>query len=87
MDMIKPGVSSKAVYRAFTDHMSKLNLAPIKFIGNSIGLHLHKEPYLSMYTDVPLETGMVLGIEPLVYNTEFGMQNKDMFLVTETGCE
>ena len=32
---------------------------------------------------------MVLGIEPLCYRTGhgFGMQNKDMFLVTETGCE
>lgn len=89
MDMIKPGVSSRSVYQAFTDHMSKLDLAPIKFIGHSIGLHLHEEPYLGMYSDVPLEAGMVLGIEPLVYNTGFGfgMQNKDMFLVTETGCE
>lgn len=89
MEMIKPGVSSQAVYQAFTDHMSKLNLAPIKFIGHSIGLHLHEEPYLGRYSDVPLEAGMVLGIEPLVYNTGygFGMQNKDMFLVTESGCE
>ena len=32
---------------------------------------------------------MVLGIEPLVYRTPygFGMQNKDMVLVTETGSE
>ncbi len=89
MEMIKPGVSSRSVYQAFTDHMSKLDLAPIKFIGHSIGLHLHEEPYLGNFSDVPLEAGMVLGIEPLVYNTGFGfgMQNKDMFLVTETGCE
>jgi Xaa-Pro aminopeptidase len=32
---------------------------------------------------------MVLGIEPLVYETGFGfgMQNKDMLLVTQSGCE
>ena len=32
---------------------------------------------------------MVLGFEPLCYQTGhgFGMQNKDMLLVTETGCE
>ena len=32
---------------------------------------------------------MVLGIEPLIYETGFGfgMQNKDMVAVTETGCE
>ena len=32
---------------------------------------------------------MVLGIEPLIYETGFGfgMQNKDMVLVTASGCE
>jgi len=32
---------------------------------------------------------MVLGIEPLIYETGhgFGMQNKDMVVVTPTGCE
>lgn len=89
MDLIKPGASSRAIYNAFTEHMKKLDLAPISFIGHGIGLHLHEEPYVSMYSDVKLRAGMVLGIEPLVYDTGFGfgMQNKDMFLVTESGCE
>jgi len=32
---------------------------------------------------------MVLGIEPLIYETGygFGMQNKDMVLVNNGGCE
>lgn len=89
LDMIKPGASSREIYEAFISHLSKLNLPPIKFIGHGIGLHLHEEPYLGMYSDVPLEAGMVLGIEPLVYNTGygFGMQNKDIVLVTESGSE
>ncbi len=89
LDMIKPGASSRAIYEAFIKHLSKLNLPPIQFIGHGIGLHLHEDPYLGMYSDVPLEAGMVLGIEPLVYNTGygFGMQNKDIVLVTESGSE
>jgi len=89
MEMIRPGASSREVYQAFISHLGKLKLPPIKFVGHGIGLHLHEEPYLGMYSDVPLEAGMVLGIEPLVYNTGygFGMQNKDVMLVTETGCE
>lgn len=89
MDMIKPAASSRAIYDAFTTHMKKLDLAPISFIGHGIGLQLHEKPYLSRFSDVPLEAGMVLGIEPLVYDTGFGfgMQNKDMFLVTDSGCE
>ncbi len=89
LDMIKPGASSKRIYEAFISHLAKLDLPPIQFIGHGIGLHLHEEPYLGMYSDVPLEAGMVLGIEPLVYNTGhgFGMQNKDIVLVTDTGAE
>ena len=89
LDMIKPGASSKKIYEVFIRHLAKLDLPPIKFIGHGIGLCLHEEPYLGMYSDVPLEAGMVFGIEPLVYNTGhgFGMQNKDVVLVTDTGAE
>lgn len=89
LDLIKPGASSKAIYEAFTTRLSALRLPPIKFVGHGIGLHLHEKPYLGPHSDVPLEEGMVLGIEPLVYNTGygFGMQNKDMVTVTARGAE
>jgi Xaa-Pro dipeptidase len=89
MDMIKPGASSRAVYHAFLNHLGKLKLPPIRFVGHGIGLHLHEKPYLADHVDVPLEAGMVLGIEPLVYNTGygFGMQNKDIVTVTDSGCQ
>ena len=89
LDLIKPGASTRDIYEAFSQHLAKLNLPPIKFIGHGIGLHLHERPYLGIYDDMPLEAGMVLGIEPLVYNTGFGfgMQNKDIVLVTENGAQ
>lgn len=89
LDMIKPGASSKQIYEAFIRHLAKLDLPPINFIGHGIGLGLHEEPYLGMYSDIPLEAGMVFGIEPLVYSTGhgFGLQNKDVVLVTDTGAE
>jgi Xaa-Pro aminopeptidase len=88
LDMIRPGASSRAIYEQFIRRMTQLKLPPISFLGHGIGLHLHEDPYLGPYSDVPLEAGMVLGFEPLVYNTGlgFGMQNKDMVAVTETGC-
>ncbi len=89
MEMMKPGASSRSIYEAFIGHLGRLKLPPIKFVGHGIGLHLHEQPYLGPHSDVPLEAGMVLGIEPLVYNTGygFGMQNKDIVAVTPTGCE
>jgi Xaa-Pro aminopeptidase len=89
LDMIKPGASSRAIYQAFLKKLSELDLPPISFVGHGIGLHLHEDPYLGPTDDQRLEVGMVFGIEPLVYQTGFGfgMQNKDMVLVTDTGCE
>jgi Xaa-Pro dipeptidase len=89
LDAIKPGASSRAIYDLYLSKLKELDLPPISFIGHGIGLHLHEDPYLGPTDDQPLEAGMVLGIEPLVYETGygFGMQNKDMVLVTDAGCE
>ena len=96
MDMIKPGASCRAIYEAFLRKLSELNLPPISFVGHGIGLHLHEDPYLGKTpvlgrpgSDALIEAGMVLGFEPLCYETGhgFGMQNKDMLLVTADGCE
>ena len=96
MAMVKPGASCLAIYDAFIAHLAKKNLPPISFVGHGIGLHLHEDPYLGRTPilgkpgqDAILEEGMVLGFEPLCYETGhgFGMQNKDMLLVTATGSE
>jgi Xaa-Pro aminopeptidase len=95
MDMIKPGASCRAIYDAFIRKLSELSLPPISFVGHGIGLHLHEDPYIGTTPeigkqgDARLEAGMVLGVEPLCYQTGhgYGMQNKDMMLVTQTGCE
>jgi Xaa-Pro aminopeptidase len=89
LDAIKPGASTKKIYELYRKKLAELDLPPISFVGHGIGLHLHEDPYLGPTEDQPLEAGMVLGIEPLVYETGFGfgMQNKDMLLVTQGGCE
>ena len=95
MDMIKPGASCRAIYEAFLRKLGEMNLPPISFVGHGIGLHLHEDPYIGKTPeigktgDAHLEAGMVLGVEPLCYQTGYGygMQNKDMMLVTEKGCE
>ena len=96
MEMVKPGASCRAIYDAFIAKLAEMNLPPISFVGHGIGLHLHEDPYLGKTpilgkpgTDALLEQGMVLGFEPLCYETGFGfgMQNKDMLLVTSSGSE
>lgn len=92
---LKPGASCRAVYDEFLAKLATKRLPPISFVGHGIGLSLHEDPYLGgtpiigSNKDALLEAGMVLGFEPLCYRTGhgFGMQNKDMVVVTESGCE
>ena len=89
LNRIKPGVNTREVYELFLDKYGELGLPAINFVGHGIGVHLHEEPYLGRYGEGVVEAGMVFGIEPLVYGRGmgFGLQNKDMIVVTETGTE
>src|SRR4029078_4459956 len=84
LDAIKPGASSRAIYDLYLSKLQDLDLPRFASIGHAIGLHLHEDPYLGPTDDQPLEAGMVLGIEPLIYETGlgFGMENTDMGRVT-----
>jgi Xaa-Pro dipeptidase len=88
MDLIRPGASCPEVYRKFLQKFSELGFEPISFVAHGIGLHLHEEPYVGCYGNEVVQAGMVGAFEPLVYIPgRFGMQNKDMFCVTQRGCE
>ncbi len=89
LDAIRPGVSSRRVWKRFEAFFAPLGLPLFSFVGHGIGLSLHEEPYLSARHDQPLEEGMVFGVEPLVYDTGhgFGLQLKDMVAVTAQGAE
>jgi len=95
LERIKPGASCRELYEAFIAKLAERDLPPISFAGHGIGLFLHEAPYIGRTPiigsrqDAHLEAGMVLGFEPLCYRTGYGygMQNKDMLVVTESGCE
>jgi Xaa-Pro aminopeptidase len=88
MDLVKPGASCPEIYHKFLQKFSALGFEPISFVAHGIGLHLHEEPYMGRYGHATVESGMVGAFEPLVYIPgRFGMQNKDMFAVSESGCE
>ncbi len=95
LEQTRPGASCEAIYDTFIKKLAELNLPPISFVGHGIGLFLHEDPYLGKTPeigrtgDAQLEEGMVLGFEPLCYRTGhgFGMQLKDMLVVTSKGCE
>ena len=87
-DAIKPGAAASSVYSVYRKHFDKMQMPPIAFVGHSIGVNLHEAPYLGAESADVLESGMVLGMEPLVYRTGhgYGMQIKDMVSVADNGC-
>jgi Xaa-Pro dipeptidase len=88
MDLIRPGADCREIYQKFLKKFGQLGFEPISFVAHGIGLHLHEEPYMGRYGNETVEAGMVGAFEPLVYIPgRFGMQNKDMFSVSEKGCE
>ncbi len=96
LEQVKPGASCLAIYRDFIERLQTMSLQPISFVGHGIGLHLHEDPYIGETPllgrpgqDAALEQNMVLGFEPLSYRTGYGygMQNKDLLLVTADGSE
>ena len=53
-----------------------------------VGLDVHELPTLSMDCDVILEPGMVMALEPELFDAEIGVFGIEQnFVVTETGCE
>lgn len=85
---MRPGTPTAAVYDVFRRTFDELGMPPIAFVGHSIGVNLHEAPYLGPHDPGVLETGMVLGMEPLVYRSGFGfgMQIKDMVLIEDDGA-
>jgi Xaa-Pro aminopeptidase len=50
-------------------------------------LSLHEEPFIAAHTDIVLEPGMVLAIEPVHIQDKSLFWLEDNLLVTETGYE
>lgn len=87
VDLIRPGASTRAIFRAYKEKMDAWGLPTLHFVGHGLGVTLHEEPYLNAYADTILEEGMVVAVEPLFTLPALGMQLEETVVVTATGCE
>ena len=54
--------------------------------GHGVGLDIHEQPFHNQSSDVPLEAGMVVTVEPGLYRGGFGgFRIEDLVLVTASG--
>jgi len=98
LDAIGPGVNGRAVHDAVCDVYEDAGLPTLRadetaetgFIhstGHGLGLEIHEYPRLST-TDVELRPGMVVTVEPGLYDPAVGgVRIEDLVVVTDDGME
>ena len=90
IDAIRPGVVAKDV-----DAAARKVIADAGFnrffghgLGHGIGLDVHEAPSLKPTSEIILQPGMILTVEPGIYLPDFGgVRIEDDVLVTKDGCE
>ena len=72
--LIRPGIPCREVFAAAWDHFARLGVesAFTHGLGHGIGLETHEAPSLNKMSDLPLEAGMVVTVEPGLYDPAWG---------------
>jgi Xaa-Pro aminopeptidase len=87
-ETVRAGATGTSVHQKVMARFEQLGWPPMGFVGHGIGLFVHEDPYIGPDPDVRLESGMVLGVEPvLLLPGRYGFQVKDIVAVEPEGCD
>jgi Xaa-Pro aminopeptidase len=89
IDIIRPGLSCREAYQAAYAVFEKDGVEAMftHGLGHGVGLETHEPPSLSRVGQGELEPGMVVTVEPGLYDPEWGgIRWEYEVLVTEDGC-
>ena len=89
---LKPGIKANELWNMMYDPIKKTGLPVFDMGGHGNGLDIHEPPSIDAWTEMEIKEGMVLSIEPWVYESlkieggtgKYGIQNQ--FEVTKNGC-
>jgi len=87
---LKPRVKCSEIDRATISVFKKAGLTHLvkHHTGHGSGLEVHEPPWLDVGNDEPLRAGMIVSIEPGIYEPGFaGFRHSDTVLITEDSAE
>ena len=90
IDSVKPGVSCASVDRKVRDTLLAYGLDKlfVHSTGHGLGLEIHERPRVGRKERTKLQPGMVITVEPGVYEQGLGgIRIEDTVVVTAQGCE
>ena len=87
---IQDGIPGRDIYNIAKETLARHGYPFLHGLGHGVGLEVHDDPLpgLNATNKQPLQSGMVVTVEPGIYiENEFGVRIEDVLVVTETGCK
>lgn len=94
VEKVRPGATAHSIFQACLDVLIEKGLeehATLERVGHGVGLDMHEPPSLARNSEVIVQPGMVLTVEPVFWDRPHARIGnfaiEDVVVVSENGCE